>query len=587
MRLRIGKAGKYLQLQRGSSIQIEMQTPVYFGDRDASVLPGTKSYSFTVPYTDSNRLLLRRPDLLDNPEPFLRELGWQIYFDGWLLFQGRLEVEDTKEGEDFRVTFIGGLAGNFELLKTTYLTDLPLPDVDAGDDEDGVLSYAQQVTELADDYSYVFPTVKVGERGNEKYEYINYYTSGQYVRNVSILGENIRSTLVPMLRLKYVLEQAFALAGYSLSGVLSAGPHASELQQLLLWNNRTLDQLTGIPTNEEVSFDDLSLQNTIRLARHLPVVKCNDLVRAICNTFNWAPFINFSSRQVELKAMVDILNNSTYTDFTSRCHPQYIRGKRLEDLPASFQYQHTSSDQYAEDQAPTFRPLPVGKVFQTVQDLQDNITVDDANTIVYIESLNEYFEFLGFRPPNSTPVLVRKGQDLGTVNERQEPVFEIGADTFLMFTSSKQANGSQTFLFSGRQYLPAAYVDLVSPWYEGEQTEDVHLLFYRGLQQDADKEYPLASSTSYNHAEERIGNLSLLLTGEDGLYSTWWKQWHEALQRMRPVTYATRLTAPDIANLDFSRKYRIDKHLYFIRRVQVTISTDDIMPATVEYMQIL
>ena len=75
-------------------------------------------------------------------------------------------------------------------------------------------------------------------------------------------------------------------------------------------------------------------------------------------------------------------------------------------------------------------------------------------------------------------------------------------------------------------------------------------------------------------------------TGDKGLYNVWWTSWIEALKAMRPVVYATRLTASDLSNLDWRDKVRIDQHAYFIKRIQITLTTDTILPATVEYMQI-
>ena len=128
----------------------------------------------------------------------------------------------------------------------------------------------------------------------------------------------------------------------------------------------------------------------------------------------------------------------------------------------------------------------------------------------------------------------------------------------------------------------------------GDRMKDIVLLFYRGIQTlssiNADNpdsiDYPLASPLNYDYFGNRIGNYSLIWTGQDGIFNTWWKDWHEAIQRMRGVSYSTRLKAVDIANLDLSKKKRIDKYLYFIKRIRLTITINEIKPAIVDYMQI-
>ena len=107
---------KYLHLEPGTSFQIDMSSPIYFGDSNPSFLPGIKSYKLSVPNDAHNRLILGRPDQLDNPDDFLQEDGWVVKFDGWVLFEGRIEVEDTAKDQDFQITFIGGLAGNLNNL---------------------------------------------------------------------------------------------------------------------------------------------------------------------------------------------------------------------------------------------------------------------------------------------------------------------------------------------------------------------------------------------------------------------------------------------------------------------------------------
>lgn len=54
--------------------------------------------------------------------------------------------------------------------------------------------------------------------------------------------------------------------------------------------------------------------------------------------------------------------------------------------------------------------------------------------------------------------------------------------------------------------------------------------------------YPLLTNGVYDpNLEARLWNLSLLWTGEQGLYNVWWKAWHEAIQKMRPIKKSWRL----------------------------------------------
>ncbi|MCH2046312.1 MAG: hypothetical protein MK212_19515, partial [Saprospiraceae bacterium] len=143
-------------------------------------------------------------------------------------------------------------------------------------------------------------------------------------------------------------------------------------------------------------------------------------------------------------------------------------------------------------------------------------------------------------------------------------------------------------------FYPCYWKQLISPMSDGKIMKDIALLFYRGQRNiptiNADNQetnsYPLATPLNYDWYGNKIGNYALVWTGTYGLYETWWKEWHEAMQRMRPVTYQTRLKAKDISNIDLSKKVRIDKHLYFIKRIRITLTTDEIKDAIIEYMQV-
>lgn len=604
MKLKVGKDSKWLDLFPNTSIQMDINSPVYFGSRLPGFLPSVKTYSFNVPPTARNRQLLDRPELLDNPGDLLEEEGWQIIFSGLVISIGRLEVEDAPKSGPYKITIIGGIGGNLYGLKKLYISQLQLGTVPLGENTEDVLVAASEVTQNAEDYNYLFPTIRVAqdpayvtesvEEGEPApdpeptlYKYLNRYINGSHVREEEQFGDVVYSSLSPMLRLRYVIEKALESVNYNLRGVFDSDEHAAELSNLVLFNTATLDVLDSIPLNGEIKFSNLELRTQIDLRQHIPPVKANDLIREVCNTFCWAPFIDPINKTIRLKPLRDILKGG-YQDWTGKVSPNYKKDRKVENIPLRFAYEHITDDEYAKKSATRYQPRSVYKEYPDFQSARDDLTSDDIGQIVYIESLNEHYEMRGFRPPSTVPVLQSYGKSLGEINENSEPAFIPNTDSLLMITRSDNFQGVQGYTFSGDEFLPAYYGGLVTPWYEeGKQVDKIILLFYRGLHQDGTgQQYPLAASNSYNWDEERIAELSLLWRGEDGIYNTWWKDWHQAISRMRPVVYATRLDVQDIARLDFSKKIRIDKHLYFLKRVQVTINANSINTAKVEYMQI-
>jgi hypothetical protein len=589
MRLQIGKNGNYLHLRRGTAMQFDIQSPVWYGDRAPESLPGIKSYSFTVPNTSHNRQLLRRPDLLDNPAAFLAEDGWYIYYDGRLLFEGRIEVEDTKVDEDFRITFIGGLAGNLSILKETYLNEMLADDVRTFP---SILDHALDVLNAPNDYDYRFPTIRTWENPDydedgtpQRYEYLNYYDSNSYVRSFTEETGNVYCSLSPQLRVNFVMKKCFELAGYSMKGVFESYKDALELRRLILFNQYTLDETDVVGSNPP--FEDVSLSNTIRLANHVPQnLLASSFVKKICAAFGWAIFRNTQERTVTIKPWKELLA-APFIDWTSKAEPAPLRKKTIENIPTKYQYNHTGDDAYADDWPLRLNNREVDFYFSNYAEAQATLGPGDEGKLCYIESVNTYMEFKVIIAGD--PGLSIRGKSLGVINDFDTQVYDVDVDTLHTVTPF-EINGDHIGRPLGKEKMPAFYGDVVSPWADGDNfDEEVILLYDRGKQQypDLSGYYAAASNNNYVAIDIiPVGNLSLIWEGTYGMYNTWHKAWNEAIQRMRPITYATRLTAADIAQLDFSKKVRIDKFLYFLKRVQLTLTTDEIKTATVEYMQI-
>lgn len=597
MRLKIGINGQFLDLRRGTQLQLDMQSPIYFGDRDPDLLPGIKAYTIAVPNTAHNRLLLNRPDRLDNPAEFLYESGWIVYYDDYLLLEGRLAVEDGVKDSDIAVTFVGGLAGNVDDMKERKLYDLDLGgSVEVGTTDAEVLAHAAVVAANPDNYDYVFPTVKIhkdGERNEDdeptRYQFLNLYNTAAYVKTDTVELKTVYSTMAPMIRLRYLLEQALADVGYTLAGIFDTHELSDELNELILFNTTSLDTFTGSISPDGYTFADMSLKGKIDLRFHVPTKTSADVLRTVCNLLCIAPILDTAGRRMILTWVGGLLTTAIRRNWTEKVDPIFRREKPIEDIPLEFKYEHASEDDYAVQWGKQLNGLTIERTHDKLVDADNAITLDDDDTIIFIKSLNECFEARGVTRGPSPIVDMRafsKGKDLGIINENQLPSYSPTADTLHMITKSEK-RGVPRVDFVGEQYLPAYFADIVTPMQTGKQIKDIILLLYRGMQTGfGGNQYPLAASGPYDFNENIIGNMSLLWNGEKGLYDTWWAAWMTALRAMRPVVYATRLTAKDLSNLDWREKVRIDQHAYFVKRVQVTLTTDNIFPASVEYMQI-
>ena len=584
MRLSIRVEDKYLDLFENTSIQIDAQSPVYFGDRASDAIPGIKTYSFSIPSTAANRIALDRPELLDNPNDFISISDCRIFFDSNLILFGTARVKVAPKMGPYTVQFIGGLAGNLTSLKEQFLTELSFDgNRTLGSDQATALTNAKTVAQNPDTNDYNFPMVKIAASAEDKYEYVNHYHNDAFFKSTTIDTVDTYSTLVPMAKLSYVLEHIFDSVGYKLSGVFSDHEYKDELNRLLIFNNQSLD--TTSSTLENPTVDAYSLKLIFNLKEHLPRITINNFIKAVCFTFNWTPFIRPQQNSIFLADNNRLLNQKARKDWTNKVDPRYTKEEKIQNIITTFCYEHSSDD---DSDLPSSLD-GVGELFEvnTLSDLPQ-LTVNEAGRLYYILSLNKYYDFLGIRPVDQEVYKLRAQIFRCNVDDQ---VDVIAFNTNTLFMINKAASAlitNQSPESESTAMLPLFYSDIVSLLYGSiDRITDIPLIFYRGIVQDANGDnYPMANNTNYNLAESDAYNLSLLINGPKGIYQTWWKDWMEAIQKMVPVTFTTRLTANDLEQLDFSKKVRIDKHSYFIKRVRVTLTTREIRPAIVEYMKI-
>lgn len=588
MRLQIqNQSGHRLQLLSNTSLQLTLESPVWFGDRRPDVLATVKTYSFTVPNTAHNRLLLDRPDLLDNPNTLLVQDGWSIHYDEWLLFTGRIEVEDTEKDSDFRITFVGGLAGSLAALR-----DKPLSTIFADDVREigNALTHAKTVLTNPLSFDYVFPTIRTAPETTlddatnpEQYEFVNKYDGTNFVTDA---GSDRAASIIPMFRVHRILRTLLGEAGMQLTGEFDAGEFALELRNLILFNNVTLDRLASVPSEGDPAFTDVALGDSIRVAEHLPEMPAGELLKQIASTLGMAIFLDAGTRQVNMKFQKNLLTG-TAVNWTSKVDPLFIRQRPVEYIPTRFAYDHPSDDLYPERWPLRLNGRPVAFRFTTYAAAEAGLSASDVGSVVYVESYHQYFELRGF--VGGVPQLATLGKRLGIANEDAPFAYPIETGTLYMATPTERDGIPVLHPFvSGQEFLPAWYGALASPWLKGDKLNSLLLLFWRGVQFDPTTSltYPLAAANSYSLPELRVGNLSLYFEGEDSIYEKLHAPWIRAIERMQRVRYATRLTATDLATLDFSKQVQIDQHRYLLKTVQVTLTPDTISTSIIEYMQL-
>jgi len=319
----------------------------------------------------------------------------------------------------------------------------------------------------------------------------------------------------------------------------------------------------------------------------------------VCNLFCLAPILDTAGRRLLLIACRDLLDGTIRANWTSKVDPFYKRGKQLEELPDEFRYADPD-EAYSSSRARKIRLSQVDYSFESEAAADAALTDTDEGLYIYIAELAEFFKtYTNTEGAFVSLQCASIGKDLGVIGEGGEVTYLPTATTLYPITRTEYDGlgygvrldldeGATPPDNQGPRICSAYYADMQTPLHDGDVLDTPIFLIWRGLTdiREEGAQVPYAGAAAYDYHGNLFGDMSLLWTGETGLYAVWWERWITALRAMRVVNYAIRLNASDLANLDWTAKIRIDRHAYFVKRVQVTLTTDDILPATIELMQI-
>ena len=572
MRLGLKIKGEFLNLNSGTSIPIDMQSPLYFGGRSPDVLPGTLIYNFLIPSTLPNLRILNRPQILDNYDSFFIKEPGEIYYDGELFASGTYTIKKAPAEGDITVNFIGGLSGNLKDFKTKNLSEIDLGgDRFLGPNDSSILTVANDTIANPDDYDYLFGTIKIETDDSLELRYVNNYYNNTFFRTGNDQDGVAKSTLIPFPKAKYVLQQIFQDAGYNLDNFMDLIGY-EEFNNLLVFNNYSLDRIETV--SDPIVLTDLRLKSTFNLQNHVPELKINQFIKDILLPFGGVALIDQKEKKVHLTNYNFILKNSDIQDWTDKVFNEFTKEEKYINIPVGLKYNHTTIDGITESYD---IDLTGANILDPVEKTTDLTTADALYDIRLIHSLNQYF----YNANTGSVVWRFFAKKLNEYEVGEDPI-NLSSDTLFMEKAFTSLLGTFDI------FTPVFISKYISPINPGtEKINKTILAFHRGLDQRSNgQDYPFISNNVYNRSQTKIANFSLLVDGEYGLYNTWWKNWLEMLHRSTPVTFYARLTSKDLRLFDFSKKIKIGDHQYFVRRIQTTITTQEVKVSKLELIKI-
>lgn len=320
-----------------------------------------------------------------------------------------------------------------------------------------------------------------------------------------------------------------------------------------------------VVTFSNSSWSDLNqFSNTMNLVNHLPDIKSGSFLNAIRTAFGLGVFYDFESKEIQFDFSKDIVTSPNYIDLTDQSIPEETELEFSEATGFTFNIDY-HRDVFLYDNYEYLGAYDTYGDLPTPSNLNKVALVLSTNTINIYRKDHDTDE-LGwfFFSDNFYDVVTGDGSG-DIVPELSTLAMHLGND--LLTAQTKEVASSPDFE-------------------TGINDMGFILAFDRGMQEDDNgDDYPMASSINFDLAGASIGNYTLVMDGENGLYEQFLKPWYEFIlnsEEVRKMFVCNEKQMFDIINL-FSpqrgkktRKCRVDNINYLPKRFSFIISMEGI-----------
>lgn len=525
---------------------------------------GSFSYPFTLPATANNKNILGHPQRinLSNAAPYKNPA--QIIWNGIVFKNGLLITKETSP--DYIKAYIAADEGYFYNL----IKDLKLNEIDLGGDR--VLAEYYHPTELLifnDDYDKVFPEVDFTlfplyapnfHKDKSFYQTWLNYNNGIINRWNTSLPAPIGyftgafNTFVPFPFLNYIFNRIASQFNISISDNVFYSDQY--LRQLVVFRLFSFAENIG---NEQMG-DIFNNSSTFNLADGLADISLSDFFQQINTIFKAELFFNNQNNSFKLVLFKDIYNSEAVS-FENNTFKIIIIDPNTYD-GFEMTYQLDGSDDFLEDHykdislftfksdIPTFIELPASP---------------DEGDMYFIEAIRAYYYWVAPRTYGSNTYygewrFYSNDRDRFTEGNKQLKINIPGVFSRPENGLSTQAGNEGELLTVNERFFKPSPAEL-------------RLLFFYGL-----------NSANVPHGGAFITEnwpYSLEWSGDNGLREKFYKEWIAFHQTTRQAEFEMPLTASELKNIDFSKKYRFSGADWLFSKINFTMTNNRITPAKV------
>jgi hypothetical protein len=561
--------GELFDLKPGSNLSFELQN-LLFSNSDASRLPGSFSFPFSLPNTPDNRAKFGFSDRIDRATALLTRLNIQVLADGKELFPGVLTIREVSSG-------VGGeIRVDIVINPLSNVKQTPLNELDLGGDRSfanaaAVLADAKATTTAPLDYDYIyFPIwnrdfLEAGSTGLDSHLFQNFYN----VTTQAFSVDDDHPILMPFVRLEYVLDRIFQDQDYTF---INDWQITDELKSIVLYNNRSL-------------WTDEGLETTINLQNHVSQTASSALIRKIMGSFCLGLFYNTWSRTLRLIPVRDLLGRAPKHDWTEKQLVPHTIATNVAQ-PEIICWQEDESDGAWE----WYRKYPKPENVAGEVTWAEMVSGPVGN--YFITDRHAYYA----KAPSRILFL---HQTLGCApKEEGKPKFE--AQCPALWDAFRYGEGQSAIANAKYDLIPhcriAGTVSYMAVPPGGGDPEPVsqendipdRITIYRGIGPNfEDDDYPLASGIRFDGKGNEVGDYSLRWDGPNGMYESWWVGWHTMLKQGKKVTMRLNLSLTDLINFNFEDKVRIGNIDFLVEKLRVNFNDQCLNPVEATLISVI
>jgi len=551
--------------------------------------------NFTLPLkianNKSNRIKLNFPGRISNINNNIADYEASIQARS-LKLRGLLSVKETSN-EEFDAYYTDGIGEFNYLVENKYLTDISADDYE-WDTKNEMDAYLRDtINHIYPDRDFVcFPVQNInlfdGTSGEDEWK--AHYNS---INAWDWTTSNFRTAWqyhIPFFYISYIIEKLFNTFGY----IMGRNPFRTiaEFRRLIVYFP-CFRRINNISIwNEYYRQEDGKFKiNLVNYTSKYPIL---DFIKGIENAFCCKFFINNTTKVVDIKFWKEILSSGDYEDITGKASEEFTVINDDELNGYNLSYNFDSNDEST-----------------SLKDIDNYIRIDDVNSYDDLpsysseEDIDHIFELCFVQNENSFYIYYKKtGESIYDWYKLSEHLYELKSGDG-DFEIASEISPLRLMINEGSESVLMPFQELSAinePDYPFEDMDNIgffplsddmykvlnpRFLFYRGIFSTlSQKQYPFASNHVYyknisgDHDYSKINNANYALSWEGpyGLYESFWKEYlYWYINFRKPVKRYIHWKAEDIQNIDYSKKYRIGNHDYFIKSIPVKINTSGYM----------